>query len=76
MPEGSNQYVFVVTDGIVEQRRVELGRRIPGFVAIENGLEAGETIITEGTHKVRDGVPVEVIQQSAQDTSRADTDRT
>lgn len=65
VPEGGNQYVFVVTDGIAEKRRVILGRRIPGFVAIESGLQAGEAVITEGTHKVRDGSAVEVPGQAA-----------
>jgi membrane fusion protein, multidrug efflux system len=55
VPEGDMQYVFVVNDGVAEKRSVELGRRIPGFVAIENGLAAGEAVITEGTNKVRDG---------------------
>jgi membrane fusion protein (multidrug efflux system) len=60
VPEGSRQYVFVVTDGIAEQRLVQVGRRIPGFAVVESGLEAGEQVVTEGTHRLRDGVPVEV----------------
>jgi len=65
VPEGSSQYVFVVADGVAEKRIVQLGRRIPGFVAIASGLEAGESVITEGTHKVRDGSAVEVPGQAA-----------
>lgn len=65
VPEGGNQYVYVVAGGVAEKRRVQLGRRIPGFVAIEAGLEAGESVITEGAHKVRDGAAVEVPDQSA-----------
>ncbi len=59
VPEGSNQYVYVVADGVAEKRAVQLGRRIPGFVVINSGLTAGEAVITEGTHKVRDGSQVE-----------------
>jgi membrane fusion protein, multidrug efflux system len=58
VPEGDVQYVFVVDNGVAKKRAVELGRRIPGFVAIENGLSAGEAVITEGTNKVRDGSKV------------------
>jgi membrane fusion protein, multidrug efflux system len=58
VPEGEKQYVFVVNNGVAEKRVVELGRRIPGFVAIENGLTEGEAVITEGTNKVRDGLKV------------------
>lgn len=65
VPEGGSQYVFVVANGIAEKRRVELGRRIPGFVAVESGLEEGESVITEGTHRVRDGSQVEVPGQAA-----------
>jgi len=73
VPEGGNQFVFVVDSGVAEKRLVKLGRRIPGFVAIESGLEAGEAVITEGTHKVRDGSAVEVPDQAAaQITSNPD----
>ncbi len=79
VPERGYQYVFVVADGVAEKRRVELGRRTPGFVAIESGLEAGESIITEGTHRVRDGSAVDVPDQAAAQQPQgapADTDRT
>lgn len=65
VPEGGSQFVFVVADGVAEKRAVQLGRRIPGFVVIDAGLEAGESVITEGTHKVRDGSAVEVPGQAA-----------
>lgn len=58
VPEGSQQYVYVVSDGVAEKRSVVLGRRIPGLVVIESGLSAGEEVITEGTNKVRDGSEV------------------
>jgi membrane fusion protein (multidrug efflux system) len=78
VPEGGSQFVFVVADGVAEKRRVQLGRRIPGFVSVEAGLKAGESVITEGTHKVRDGSAVEVPgQAAAQSPVRPpDTDRT
>lgn len=77
VPEGGNQYVFVVADGVAEKRRVELGRRIPGYVSIVSGLEAGESVITEGTHKVRDGSAVQVVgPASATRLDDPDPDRT
>jgi membrane fusion protein (multidrug efflux system) len=63
VPEGTVQYVFVVANGVAEKRAVILGRRIPGFVVISSGLSAGESVITEGTHKVRDGSKVEILDQ-------------
>lgn len=71
VPEGKGQYVFVVADGIAEKRRVQLGRRIPGYVVIADGLSAGEFVITEGTHKVRDGSAVEVPEQTTAGSATA-----
>ncbi len=59
VPEGSSQYVFVVSDNVVTKRAIEIGRRIPGFVVIVSGLEEGERVVAEGTGKVRDGMQVE-----------------
>ena len=59
VPEGAQQFVFVVSEGIAEKRSVVIGRRMPGLVVIESGVSAGEEVITEGTNKVRDGSEVE-----------------
>lgn len=64
VPEGSLQFVYVVDEGSVEKREVTIGRRIPGFVVIRDGLEPGEHVISEGTSKVRDGSRVEVISDA------------
>jgi membrane fusion protein (multidrug efflux system) len=61
VPEGAAQFVFVIADGVAEKRAVVLGRRIPGFVVISSGLRVGEAVVTEGTHKVRDGSKVETL---------------
>jgi membrane fusion protein (multidrug efflux system) len=64
VPERSKQYVFVVGEGdIVERREVNTGRRRPGEVEVLNGLAPGERVITEGTQKVRPGQPVLIIEQ-------------
>ena len=65
VPEGSEQYVFVVSGGVAEKRAVTLGQRLPGRVVVESGLNAGEIIVTEGTQKVRDGSRVESIDPTA-----------
>ena len=63
VPEGTRQFVFVVNDGIAKKRPVSLGRRIPGFVVIEEGVAAGEHVVTEGTGKVRDGSEVQTLDE-------------
>ncbi len=62
VPERSKQFVFVVGEGdVVEKREVRSGRRRPGEVEILDGLEAGERVITEGTQKVRPGSVVQAV---------------
>ena len=59
VPRQERRYVFVVDDGVARRVEVETGRRTPGFVEIESGIEPGDVIVVEGTQHVRDGVPVE-----------------
>lgn len=65
VPERSQQFVFRVEDGKAVLQEVTLGRRVPGLVEIASGANPGDTIITEGTHKIRDGSVVEVIERQA-----------
>lgn len=53
--------VFVVVDGKAVRREVELGVRREGEVEILKGVNAGETVISEGATRVRDGAPVRVL---------------
>lgn len=64
VPRQGRQFVFVIEDGKAVERQVELGARAPGLAEIRSGLAAGDTIITEGTQKVRNGAPVEIISAS------------
>ena len=43
----------------VERVDVEVGQRTPGFVEVNKGLSAGDTVITEGITSVRPGDPVD-----------------
>jgi len=63
VPERSQQFVFVVGEGeVVERREVRSGRRRPGEVEILDGLSEGDRVITEGTQKVRDGAVVRLVE--------------
>jgi len=56
---GNEAFVYrVKPDQTVERVRVELGSRRRGEVEIASGLAAGDTIVTEGTVKLRDGARV------------------
>lgn len=61
IPEGARKFVFVVRDGKAVRTDVEIGRRRPGEVEIVSGLNEGDVVVTEGTQKIRDGVPVRPI---------------
>ena len=57
--EGS--YVYVVGDGSIAEMRPIRKRSATGTDwIVEEGLRAGETVITEGIQKVRNGQPVKV----------------
>jgi membrane fusion protein (multidrug efflux system) len=60
VPEQGEMYVFVVKDGRAEKRKIRLGERRVGDVQVVEGLAIGETVVTEGTQKIRDGSPVAV----------------
>ena len=62
-PEAEKQYVFVVSDGKAQRREVRIGGRRPGFVEVIAGLDAGESVVVEGTQKVRDGAPVRATER-------------
>ena len=67
IPERSMQYVYVVADNkVVERRPVRIGRRRPGEVEILEGLSAGELVIVDGTQKARDGKPVHILKTEKQ----------
>ena len=52
-------FVWVVgNDSKASQRPVLTGEQVGASIIINEGLKPGEKIITEGTNKVRDGMPV------------------
>jgi membrane fusion protein (multidrug efflux system) len=64
VPERSKQFVFVVgEEDLVQRREVRTGRRRPGQIEILEGLSPGELVITEGTQKARPGKPVRIIER-------------
>jgi membrane fusion protein (multidrug efflux system) len=55
VPEEGRNFVFVVEDGKAVQREVRIGGREPGSVAIIDGLTGNESVIVEGTQRIRNG---------------------
>jgi membrane fusion protein (multidrug efflux system) len=56
--QGTYQVAVVGNDDKVEIRSVKLAERSGSMWVIEDGLKAGETVVVEGTLKVRPGMTV------------------
>jgi membrane fusion protein, multidrug efflux system len=61
VPQGDEQYVFRVVEGKVARVKVEIGQRRDGKVEITKGLGVGDVVVTAGQLKLRDGMPVTII---------------
>ena len=55
--EGANA-VWVVVEGKVNRRPVDLGVRTPGFVEVTKGVNAGEQVVVGGLELLAPGAPV------------------
>jgi membrane fusion protein (multidrug efflux system) len=60
VPQGDEQYVFKVVDGKAVRSKVTVGQRRDGKVEVLGGLAGGDTVVSAGQLKLRDGVPVAV----------------
>jgi len=61
--QGQYQVAVVNSDNTVTLKNVKPGDRVGSLWIIDNGLSAGERVVTEGLQKVKDGI--EVIPQPA-----------
>jgi len=50
---------------VARQRFIRTGRSQGDFVAVTEGLQAGETVVSAGAFKLRNGVPVEINNELA-----------
>lgn len=56
-------YVYVVENGHAKLTPVTVGIRYDDIMEIKSGITAGAEVITDGKHRLADGVKVNVIQQ-------------
>ena len=56
----NDKYVFIEKDGVVDYRKIELGRRFGDTYEIISGIEEGENIVIEGYTKLVSGSKVKV----------------
>lgn len=55
-----NPRVFVVADGRVHERMVELGTKAGGRILVTKGLAAGESVVVTGMSLLSDGIAVAI----------------
>ncbi|MBO7722119.1 MAG: efflux RND transporter periplasmic adaptor subunit [Kiritimatiellae bacterium] len=58
--EGDARFVYVVENGKAVKRKIELGDQTGDDTFVEKGVTAGDTVVTDGVHKVFDGAPLKV----------------
>jgi multidrug efflux system membrane fusion protein len=55
----SGSLVYVVRpDGTVQQRPVTIAQTLDGLALIDQGLKAGDTVVTAGQYRLSDGIKV------------------
>ncbi len=55
-----NRYVYVLSNGRVSYRQVQLGQRLDNSYELLGGIENGDTVVISGQTRLADGVEVEV----------------
>ena len=60
-PQGVDNFVYKVIDNKVILTKVSLGKRVPNKIEITQGLSLGDTVVTEGQIKLRNGAPVMIL---------------
>ncbi len=60
VPQGDEQYVFRIVDGKAVRTKIAVGQRRDGKVEILSGLTGGDTVVTAGQMKLREGVAVAI----------------
>jgi len=60
VPQGEEWFVYRVVDGKAQRAKVDVGQRRDGKAEILKGLQDGDTVVTAGQLKLREGVPVQI----------------
>jgi membrane fusion protein, multidrug efflux system len=63
-------YVYVVNaDSTVAVRQITVGPTDGSITAVNSGLSAGESVVVDGTDRLRDGLRVSVAAQNGESTA-------
>ena len=53
------KFVYVIKNGVVESRHINVGNEMPHLYAVTEGLSIQDTILIEGLRKVKNGDKIE-----------------
>jgi membrane fusion protein (multidrug efflux system) len=70
---GASHYVYAVDQGMARQVEVGIGARRQGRVEITSGLTEGQTVVTDGIVKLRDGAKIALKPNAEAATTAATT---
>jgi len=68
--QGSASVFVVGADQTVQARTVRMGPRLGAMWVVDDGVEAGEQVVTKGLQQVRPGMRVEAITEAAPPSGR------
>lgn len=60
-----NYSVFVVNEGVAHQRDLKVEYVNHDKIAVRSGLQVGDKIVVEGQNNLRDGMPVNVVEEGS-----------
>jgi membrane fusion protein (multidrug efflux system) len=58
-------FAFVASDGKAERRELRVGLETDGTYEVLGGLEAGESVVVTGHGNLRNGTPLEIVEERA-----------
>ncbi len=64
--QGTYEVAVVTAQNSISVRKVKAGDRVGSWWVINEGLAPGEAVVSEGTSKVRDGMPVKPTVETPQ----------
>jgi multidrug efflux pump subunit AcrA (membrane-fusion protein) len=64
--DGELSRLFVVRDGLLEERIVELGTRQTPWVEVRRGVSPGDSVVSPFSVEAKDGAPIARVDQTAQ----------
>jgi len=67
-PDGT--YAFVIgAHNVVQKRSVKVGFSNSSLAVVDDGLEAGERVVTDGQYRIQAGTVVEILPPASQSAS-------